>query len=113
MANKNKWSTSKEVPKAQVPASLSPPPPRLPIDLKLKANPNLRKKRPVEDLEEGEVGPQKGDKQQKKAREPKDKRAKSVESRDEVELRRGQRFWAPWLEVKGALIPWDATLWES
>ena len=33
------------------------------------------------------MGPQKGDKQQKKTREPKDKRAKSVESRDEVEVR--------------------------
>ena len=42
---------------------------------------------PVEDLEEGEVGPQKRAKQQKKTREPKDKRAKSVESRDKVELR--------------------------
>ena len=91
MANMNKGSTSKEAPKTQVPPSLplppSPPPPQLPVDLKLKVNPNLRKKRPIKDLEEGEVGPQKGDKQQKKTREPKDKRAKSVESRDEVEVR--------------------------
>ena len=36
-----------------------------------------------------------------------------MESRDEVELCRGQRFWAPRLEVEGAFIPWDATLWES
>ena len=43
---------------AQVPASLPPPPPlQLPTYLGLKANPNLRKKRQVEDLEEGEVGP--------------------------------------------------------
>ena len=47
----------------------------------------MRKKRTVEDLEEGEVGPQKGAKQQKKTREPKDKKAKLVESRDEAELR--------------------------
>ena len=67
-------------------------PPQLPANLGLKANLNLRKKRPVEDLEEGEVGPQKGAKQQKKTREPKDKRAKSVESQDEAELRRGQHF---------------------
>ena len=80
MANRNKGLTSKEAPKAQVPASLLPPPPQLPADLGSKVNPNLRKKRQVEDLEEGEVGPQKGDKQQKKAREPKVKRAKSVES---------------------------------
>ena len=64
-------------------------------------------------MEEGEVGPQKGSRQQKKAREPKDKRAKSVESWDEVELCRSHRSWAPRLEVEGAPIPWDATLWES
>ena len=68
---------------------------------------------PVEDLEEGEVGPQKGAKQQKKTREPKDKRAKSVESRDKVELRQCWCSQAPRLEVEGAPIPWDATLWES
>ena len=65
----------------------------------------MKKKRVVEDLEEGEVGPQKGVKQQMKTRDPKDKRAQSIESRDKVELRRGQRLWAPWLEVEGALIP--------
>ena len=43
----------------------------------------------VKDLEEGEVGPQKGVKQQKKTREPKDKKAKSVESWDETKLHRG------------------------
>ena len=57
MANRNKGSTLKEVPKAQVPASLSPFPPQLPTDLRLKVNLDLRKKRQVEDLEEGEVGP--------------------------------------------------------
>jgi len=63
-------------------------------------------------LEEGEVGPQKA-KQQKKGREPKDKRMKSIDSRDEAAYRRGQRTWSPWLELDGAPIPWDATLWES
>ena len=90
MANRNKGSTSKEVPKAQVPASLLPFPPQLLADLGSKVNPDLRKKRQVEDLEEGEEGPQKGAKQQKKAREPKVKRAKSVESWDEAELRQSQ-----------------------
>ena len=59
MANRNKGSTLKEVPKIQVPPNLPPPPP-LPTDLELHANPNLRKKRSVEDLEEGEVAPKKG-----------------------------------------------------
>ena len=67
----------------------------------------------VEDLEEGEFGSQKGAKQQRKTREPKDKKAQSVESRDEAELRRRQRSWALCLEVEGAPIPWDATLCES
>ena len=84
MANRNRGSTSKEVPKSQVPHNLPPPSP--PTDLELKAIPNLRKKRPVEDLEEGEVVPQKEAKQQKKAKDPKDKKAKSVESRDKAEL---------------------------
>ena len=57
MANRNKGSTLKEIPKAQVPASLSPSPPQLPTNLGLKVNLDLRKKRQVEDLEEGEVGP--------------------------------------------------------
>ena len=63
LANRNKGLTSKEAPKTQVPTSLPPPSPKLPADLRLKANLNLKKKRTVEDLEEGEVGPQKGAKQ--------------------------------------------------
>ena len=65
LANRNKELTSKEVPKTQVLPSLPlpPPPPQPPTDLGLKAIPNLRKKIPVKDLEEGEVVPQKGTKQ--------------------------------------------------
>ena len=63
MANRNKGSTSKEVPNTQVFVSLPPLPPQLPADLGLRVNPDLRKTRQVEDLEEGEVGPQKGAKQ--------------------------------------------------
>ena len=110
LANRNKGSTSKEAPKTQVPTSLPLPPPQLIPDLRLKANPNLKKKRIVEDLEEEEVGPQKGAKQQRKTREPKDKKAQLVKSQDKAELRRGQLSWAPRLKVEGAPIPWDATL---
>ena len=109
MANRNKGSTLKEIPKTQVPPNLPPPPP-LPIDHGLHANLNLRRKRSVEDQEEGEVAPRKGAKQQKKAKDPQDKRAKSVESWDEVEV---PQTWAPRLEMEGAPIPWDATIWES
>ena len=66
----------------------------------------------MEELEEGEVGPEKA-KQQKKGKEPKEKRTKSVDSREEAALRREQRTWSLRLELDGAPILWDATLWES
>lgn len=49
------------------------------------------------DLEEGEVAPKKGAKQQKKAKDPHDERVKSMESRDKAEVHRGPCTWAPWL----------------
>jgi len=59
MANRNKGQSSKDAPKVQVPTSLSPPPPPPPppppTDPGLQANPNLRRKSPIDDLEEGEV----------------------------------------------------------
>ena len=66
----------------------------------------------MEELEEGEVDLQKA-KQQKKGKESKDKRTKSIDSREEAAIRREQRTWSPRLELDGAPIPWDATLWES
>ena len=66
MATRNKWSTSKEAPKSQVPPILPPPPPLPPTDLGLHAIPNLKEKRLVQELEEWEVAPQKGTKQQKR-----------------------------------------------
>ena len=41
----------------------------------------------MEELKEGEVGPEKA-KQQKKGKEPKEKRTKFVDSRDEAAMRR-------------------------
>ena len=81
MSNRNKGQYSKDAPKEQVLAKLPPPPPPPPlsIDPALQPIPNLRRKKPVEELEEGEVGPQKA-KQQKKGKEPKDKRTKSIDS---------------------------------
>ena len=70
MATRNKGTTSQEVPKSQVPPTLPPPPPPLPTDLGLKVIPDLKKKRPIQELEEGEVGPQKGVKQQKVVKNP-------------------------------------------
>ena len=87
LADRNKWSTSKEVPKTQVLTNLPPPLPPPFIDLGLLTIPNLKKKRPMQDLEEGEVAPQKGSKQQRTTKNPKDKRATFVESRDEAKVR--------------------------
>ena len=58
LSNRNKGQSSKDAPKAQAPAKL---PSSLPpsTDPALQPLPNLRRKRPVEELEEGEVGPEK------------------------------------------------------
>ena len=64
-------------------------------------------------MEEGEVAPRKENKQQKVAKDPKDKRGPSVDSKDEVEVRRPQRTWAPRLEIEGATIPYDTSIWDA
>ena len=111
LSNRNKGQSSKDAPKEQVPGKLPPPLPPS-TDSALQPLPNLRQKRPVEELEEVEVNPQKP-KQQRKSKEPKDKRTKSIDSREEAAIRREQRTWSPRLELDGAPISWDATLWES
>ena len=71
LASRNKGGSSKEAPKTQ-PLAIPPPPPPPPTDLGLLAIPNLKKRRPDHELEEGEVAPQKDNKQQKIAKDPKD-----------------------------------------
>ena len=63
VAARNKGPTSKEVLKSQVPPALPPPPPLPPTDLRPHAIPNLKKKRPMQEIEEEKVAPQKGAKQ--------------------------------------------------
>ena len=111
LSNRNKGQSSKDAPKEQVPTKLPPPLP-LSTDPALQPLPNLRRKRLVKELEEGEVGPQKA-KQQKKGKEPKDTRTKSIDSREKAAIRREQHTWSPRLELDSAPISWDATLWES
>ena len=55
MATRNKGSTLQEVLKSQVPPTLPPPTLLFLTDLGLHAVPNLKKRRPVQELEEGEV----------------------------------------------------------
>ena len=62
MAARYKVSTSKEATKSQIPHTLPPPPPPPPTDLGLKVILDVKKKRPIQELEEGEVGPQIGTK---------------------------------------------------
>ena len=90
-----------------------PPPPQLPADLRLKLNPDLRRKRYTEALEEGEIGPSKGSKQQRQSQDQKSRRSGSVNNREELpvaQVCRPIRTWSPKLEVDGAPIAWDASL---
>ena len=88
MAYRNKGVTSQEVPKSRVPPTLPPPPlpPPLPTDPSLHMMRDLKKKRPIQEIEEGELPPQKGTKQQKIAKDSKDKRSSSVDNREEQNL---------------------------
>ena len=106
---KNKMG-SKEAPKTQ-PLEIPAPPP--PIDPGLLAMPNLKKRRPDQGLEKGELVPRKENKQQKTTRDHRDKRGSFVDSREEVEVRRPQRPWAPRLEMDDTAIPYDASIWDA
>ena len=64
MKNRNKAPSPQDKNKSKPPVNPPPPPPlQLPSDLGLKPNPDLRRKRPTEATEEGEMGPSKGSKQ--------------------------------------------------
>ena len=113
MAARNKGTTSQEIPKSQVPTTLPPPSPMIPTDLGLKPIPDLKKKRPIEVLEEGEVGPQKGIKQQKVAKDARDRRSHFVDSREEqnrADVHMTQCTWSLRLEVDRTPIPWNASV---
>ena len=55
LSNRNKGQSSRDAPKEQATSKLLPPLPFI-TDPALQPLPNLRRKRPVEELEEGEVG---------------------------------------------------------
>ena len=60
---RNKAPTPTEANKSKPPLNLPPPSPQLLANLRLKPNPELRRKRQHEDPEEGEIGPPKENKQ--------------------------------------------------
>ena len=113
MQNRNKAPSPQEKNKSKHPANPPPPPPLVPADLGLKPNPDLRRKRPIESAEEGELGPSKGNKQARQTQEHRSRRSHSVDNREEpmvAQVRRSLRTWSPALEVDGAPIAIDATL---
>ena len=59
------------------------------------------------------MAPRKDNKQQKVAKDPRDKKGASVDSRDEAEVRRPQWTRAPRLKMEGALIPYNALIWDT
>ena len=85
---KNRGESSKEAPKTQPLPEIPVPPP--PIDLDLQAMPNLKKRRPDQGLEKGEIVPRKEGKQQKTNRNPRDKRGSSVDNSEEAKVHRPQ-----------------------
>ena len=110
LTSRNKGGSSKEVPKTQ-PLAIPPPPP--PTDFSLQVMPNLKKMRPDHELEEGELAHRKDNKQHKVAKDPRYKKGTFIDSKDEAEVRRPQRTWAPRLEMEGAPIPYDASIWDA
>ena len=112
MKSRNKASSPKDKNKSKPPANPPPPPPQIPADLGLKPNPDLRKKRPMDTVEEGELGPSKGNKQVKQTQDYRSRRSSSVDNREGAlvaQVRRLARTWSPVLEVDGMPITFDAT----
>ena len=113
MKNRNKVPSPQEKNKSKSPVNPPPPPPQLPADLGLKPNPDLRRKRHIEALEEEEMAPSKGSKQPRQSQDQRGRRSTSVDSREEppvAQVRRQTCTWSPKLEVDGVPIAYDASL---
>ena len=114
MKNRNKAPSPKDKNKSKPPVNPPPPPPpKIPADLGLKPNPDLRKKRHVEATEEEELSPSKGSKQPRQSQDQRNRMSNSVDSREEppvAQVRCPTRTWSPVLEVDGMPIAYDATL---
>ena len=113
MKGRNKVTSPQEKAKSKPLANPPPPPPQLLADLGLKPNPDLKRKRYTEALEEGAIGLSKGSKQQRQSQDQKSRRSGSVDSREKLpvaQVCRPTRTWSPKLEVDGSPIAWDASL---
>ena len=80
MKSRNKALSPKDKNKSKPPANPPPPPPQIPADLGLKPNPDLRKKRPMDTVEEGELGPSKGNKQARQTQDHRSRRSSFVDN---------------------------------
>ena len=113
MKNRNKAPSPKDKNKSKPPANPPPPPPQIPTDLGLKPNPDLRKKRQMDTVEEGELDPSKGNKQARQTQDHRSRKSNSVDNQEKAlvaQVRRPTRTWSPVLEVNGMPIAFDATL---
>ena len=84
MKNRNKAPSPQEKNKFKPPVNPPPPPPQLLADLGLKTNPDLRRKRHIEALEEEEMIPSKGSKQPRQSQDQRGRRSTFVDSRKEL-----------------------------
>ena len=113
MKGRNKAPFPQEKSKSKPPVNPPPPSPQLPTDLGLKPNPDLRRKRHTEVIEEGEMGHSKGSKQPRQSQDQMSRRSNSIDSQEEppvAQVRRPTRTWSPKLEVDGVPIAYDASL---
>ena len=95
-----------EANKSKPPMNSPPPPPQLPADLRLKPNPELRRKRQHKAPEEGEIGPPKGNKQQRMSQDQRSRKSNYVESREDplvAQVHRPSCIWSPKLDRKSVV----------
>ena len=113
MKSRNKAPSPKDKNKSKPPTNPPPLPPQIPADLGLKPNPDLRKKRPMDIVEEGELSPFKGNKQARQTQDHRSRRSSFVDNREEAlvaQVRRITRTWSPVLEVDSMPTAFNATL---
>ena len=80
MKARNKAPSPQEANKSKPSVNPPPPPHQLLADFGLKPNPELRRKRHQEVPEKGEIGPPKGNKQQRQSQDQRSRRSNSVDS---------------------------------
>ena len=113
MKGRNKMPSPQDKNKSKPPVNPPLSPLQLPVDLGLKPNPDLRRKRHTEVPEEGEMAPSKGSKQPRQSHDQRSRRSGFVDSREELpvaQVHRPTRIWSPKLEVHSVPIAYDASL---